>query len=258
MVADEVKYPAGFGFKDVVSHGISGLVVLDKSSQTVIKTPLFDDCEVALSRERHIYERLTQRGGHERILRYHGTVESGIRLEYAPNGDIRRTLCAQEKEPSMKTTPKQHQQWALQIAEALAFIHSAGVVHGDLTCHNIFLDENFNAKVADFAGSSLDGTDLLVCVAASHEYPGPTLSVKGDIFAFGSVIYEITTGAAPYKELSDDEIEARYKRGEFADTASLGQMGVVIQKCWRGQYDGFEAIIQDLKAQGENPIMPAT
>lgn len=31
MVADEVKYPFRFGLKDVVSYGISGLVVLVKA-----------------------------------------------------------------------------------------------------------------------------------------------------------------------------------------------------------------------------------
>ncbi|KAL2021761.1 hypothetical protein VTK56DRAFT_6704 [Thermocarpiscus australiensis] len=254
MAVDEIKYPAGFGLKDVVSYGISGLVVLDKASQTVIKAPLFDDCEASLSRERDIYERLTQRGGHQGILRYYGTVESGIRLEYAPNGDI-RTLYAHGKEPVMMA--KQHRQWAIQIVEALAFIHSAGVVHGDLTCHNIFLDKNFNAKVADFAGPSLDGSELLVSVAASHEYPGSTLSTQGDIFAFGSVVYEIMTGNAPYKGLADDEIESRYKRGEFADTASLGVVGTVIRKCWLGQYDGFESVAQDLKAQDKTFPAPS-
>lgn len=33
----------------------------------------------------------------------------------------------------------------------------------------MFLDKNFSVKVANFAGSSLDGAELLVTVAASHE-----------------------------------------------------------------------------------------
>ncbi|AEO64155.1 86ccf4b5-c30d-4d6c-b62b-5dcc89d42aa0 [Thermothielavioides terrestris] len=157
MAVDEVKYPPGFGSADVVSYGISGLVVLDKDSQTVIKTPLFDDCELSLSRERDIYERLTERGGHQGLLRYYGTVGAGIRLEYAPNGDI-RTWYARGKEPG--TTVEQRREWAIQIAEALGFVHSAGVIHGDLICRNIFLDKDLRAKVADFAGSSLDGAEL--------------------------------------------------------------------------------------------------
>jgi hypothetical protein len=44
-----------------------------------------------------------------------------------------------------------------------------------------------------------------MAVTASHEYPGPTLSVQGDIFAFGSVLYEIITGNAPYADSAEDE-----------------------------------------------------
>ncbi|KAK4147640.1 kinase-like protein [Dichotomopilus funicola] len=218
METDEIKYPVGSSLKDLVSYGISGLVVLDKASQTVIKTPLSDDCEDALARERDIYARLTERGGHPGILRYHGTI-----------------------------TTKLHQRWTMQIAEALAFVHSAGVVHGDLTCHNVFLDGELNAKLADFAGSSLDGSGLLVCVAASHEYPGPTMSTQGDTFAFGSVLYEIVTGDSPFKGLPDGEIENRYKKGQFADTSSLGKMGVIIRNCWLGKYNGFDPLLRDLK-----------
>ncbi|KAH6634386.1 kinase-like domain-containing protein [Chaetomium sp. MPI-SDFR-AT-0129] len=247
METDEIKYPAGFGFKDLVSYGISGLVVLDKASQTVIKKPLSDDCEEALARARDIYARLTERGGHPGILRYHGTVESGIRLQYAPNGDIRAFLTFRPPKQGLEITTKLHQRWAMQIAEALAFVHSAGVVHGDLTCHNVFLDGELNAKLADFAGSSLDGSGLLVCVAASHEYPGPTMSTQGDIFAFGSVLYEIVTGDSPFKGLPDDEIENRYKNGQFAGTSSLEKMGIIIRNCWLEKYNDLDPLLRDLK-----------
>lgn len=247
METDEIKYPPGFGLKDLVSYGISGLVALDKASQTVIKTPLSADCEDALARERNIYARLTQRGGHPGILRYHGPVESGIRLQYAPNGDIRAFRTFRAPKQGLEITSKLHQRWAIQIAEALAFVHSAGVVHGDLTCHNVFLGDELNAKLADFAGSSLDGSGLLVCVAASHEYPGPIMSTQGDIFAFGSVLYEIVTGYSPFKGLPDGEIENRYKKGQFADSSSLGEMGVIIRNCWLGKYNGFDPLLRDLK-----------
>jgi hypothetical protein len=53
-----------------------------------------------MSREIEVYERLTQRGGHDRVLRYHGPVESGIRLEYAANGSIRTFYTRQRRLPS--------------------------------------------------------------------------------------------------------------------------------------------------------------
>jgi serine/threonine protein kinase len=196
-----------------------------------------------VSREIDIYERLSQRGGHEGILRYYGTVEKGIRLEYAPNGNLRSF----QKRQKDCIDGSRRLKWAAQIAEALDFVHKAGVIHGDLGCHNTFLDEHLNAKLADFAGSSLDGSELLVGVAPSHEYPGPALSTQGDIFAFGAVVYEIMTEEPPYGGLSEVEINSRYRKGEFADTASLGEMGTIIRKCWTGQYAGFTPLAQHLR-----------
>lgn len=143
---------------------------------------------------------------------------------------------------------EQRLRWATQVAEAIEFIHGAGVIHGDLTCANIFLDGNLDAKLADFAGSSIDGCPLLIAVTASHEYPGELLSVQGDLFAFGSVLYEIMTGGVPYDGRSDNEIGALYLKGEFPDTRSPPQsIGEVIGKCWKGEYGRCEAVVNDLR-----------
>lgn len=40
----------------------------------------------------------------------------------------------------------------------------------------VFLDKDLNVKLADFAGSSIDGSPLLIAVTASYEYSGPLLS----------------------------------------------------------------------------------
>lgn len=56
----------------------------------------------------------------------------------------------------------------MQIAETLRFIHRAGVIYGDLTSANVFIDNNFNPKVANFARSSLDQSPLLIKSSASY------------------------------------------------------------------------------------------
>ena len=106
--------------------------------------------------------------------------------------------------------------------------------------------ENLNAKLADFAGSSIDASPLLVAVTPSHEYPGNPLSVQGDLFAFGSMLYEIMTGHAPYDNLAEREINSRYMNGVFPETGSLQGVGYIIQKCWRSRYKECEGIISDL------------
>ncbi|RSL95561.1 hypothetical protein CDV31_013835 [Fusarium ambrosium] len=240
MATNDIQYPSGFSLKDVVGWGTTGLVVLDRSTRTVIKTPLDQENAALISREQQIYERLNEKGGHRGLLNYLGTFEAGIRLEYASNHNLRSVN--KEKQIS----EKQRISWAIQIVEAIDFIHTAGIIHGDLTCANV-LDEDFNAKLADFAGSSIDGSPLLVGITPSHESPGSLLSIQGDLFAFGSILYEILTTQVPYDGKDDDEIQSLYMSGVFPDTSSLGAMGYIIRKCWLGKYPGSKALLHDLK-----------
>ncbi|OCK91844.1 uncharacterized protein K441DRAFT_573234, partial [Cenococcum geophilum 1.58] len=55
-----------------------------------------------------------------------------------------------------------------EIADTVAFIYSNGVIHRDLQCCNILLDQDLHTKVADFSSLSLDGSALLVTVAYSY------------------------------------------------------------------------------------------
>lgn len=240
---DDIQYPSGFGLSDVIAWGTTGLVVLDRPSNTVIKTP-FDPqnerCMKQIARERDVYERFIRRGGHEGVLAFYGPFERGLRLEFAPNFTLRAY------NQDHHTDREQRLRWAVQIARAIKFIHGAGVIHGDLTCANIYLDKDLNARVGDFAGSSLDGSPLLVLVTESHAFPGSPLSIQADLFAFGSVIYEIMTTHCPYDGLDETEITARYASGKFPETESLGAVGTIINKCWQGTYSASDDIINDL------------
>ena len=51
--------------------------------------------------------------------------------------------------------------WILQLTDVLKYIHSRGVVHGDILYYNILLDKHLNAKLIDFASSLIDRSPLL-------------------------------------------------------------------------------------------------
>ncbi|EUC40890.1 hypothetical protein COCMIDRAFT_107621 [Bipolaris oryzae ATCC 44560] len=238
-----IEYPTGFGSKDIVAYGNTGMVCLDAASQTIIKTPHDETHADSLQVERRIYERFEERGGHEGLLRYHGPFDRfGIRLEYAPGFNLCSTLSSR-----MDISFAQRLRWVQQITDALSFVHSVRVIHGDLTCSNVFLTKELDAKLGDFGGSSLDGSSLLVAVTESHRYPGELLSTHADIFALGSVIYHIMTGTAPYHGLSDEQIDTLFQKSEFPSTISLGPVGQVITKCWQAKYDSAEAVSNDIR-----------
>ena len=246
-MSDDLQVPSGFEMKDLVAWGNTGLIFLDKSSCTVVKIPHGPHNSEDMAIERRIYERLNKDGGHDGILRYYGTYESGIRLEYACNHSVWSFLNKRGEKIDMT----QRLRWAGQVASALAYAHSKRVIHGDLTWGNILLDADLRARLSDFGGSSLDGSPLIVAVAESHMYPGPgpITSIQGDIFALGSTIYEFMTGVSPFDDLEDEEIELRYSKGVFPDTTGLGLIGDVVKQCWTQKYCDCQDIIEDIRGR---------
>lgn len=219
------------------------MVYLDSSSNTVVKFPHQVEEEPAIEVERQIYERLEQHGGHEGLLKYYGTFESGIRLEYASKHGIRKYMQNHE------VTTKQRLRWAQQVTSALAFVHSMNIIHADLTCGNISLNDNLHAKLLDFSGSSLDGSKPMVVVTASHRYPRDDLkSTQADLFALGSTFYEIVTGKPPYHGLGLKEMEITdlIKRDKFPDTKDLGPMGDIIRRCWQGRFTSADDVLKGM------------
>ncbi|CAK9140446.1 unnamed protein product [Ilex paraguariensis] len=178
-----------------------------------------------------------------RLLGYCIEAEQPLMIyEYISNGTLHDHL---HRKYSIFLDWKARLRIALQTAEALAYLHSAvytPVYHRDVKSTNILLDEDFNAKVADFGLSRLARPGLShvsTCAQGTLGYLDPEyyrnyqLNDKSDVYSYGVVLLELLTSqrAIDFSRDQDDVnlaiyVSQRANSGfimEVVDTQLLGE-----------------------------------
>lgn len=87
--------------------------------------------------------------------------------------------------------------YAIQIAYGISFMHSCGLIHGDLKPQNVFLSGN-NIKVGDFGTSSVldkqylrDDFSYTPIYAAPEQKLKAKISIASDLYSFGLLLWEM-------------------------------------------------------------------
>jgi len=124
----------------------------------------------------------------------------------------------------------------------------------------MLLDYNGTLKIADFAGSLVKGCDLPPSVdyEVESKLPGEVEpSIRTDLFALGSAIYEMITKRPPYKGKSYAEIQRSFMSDRFPqDFENFEDLRPIVEQCWgKGgrYYASADEVLSDLHKLGPWP-----
>jgi serine/threonine-protein kinase len=130
--------------------------------------------------------------------------------EYVPGETLKTAIAGRALNPRLALDH------GIQLADALAEAHAAGVVHGDIRPDNIVVTPKGNAKFLDFGlgawtgsgtarseasaalAADIDAAPDTVAYMSPEQVLGEQVDYRTDIFSLGAVVFEMFTGAPPF------------------------------------------------------------
>lgn len=160
--------------------------------------------------------RIARRITHPNVVRAYDMGESGrirfLTMEYVPGTTLRELLDRKgrvELAPGLQLTK--------QIFRGLMAVHQEGIIHGDLKPHNVMVTGGGVVKLMDFgvaraAGGQHESADVTIGTPrymSPEQARGLSLDERSDIYSAGVLMFEIFTGAPPFR---DDDINILMRR----------------------------------------------
>ncbi|KAJ9174796.1 hypothetical protein P3X46_013401 [Hevea brasiliensis] len=162
---------------------------------------------------------------HPNIVKYYGTEEEeskvNIFLELISTGSLRQVY------KCFKLKDSQVSHYSKQILEGLKYLHERKVVHRDIKCANILVDEKGCVKITDFGLARVAELNSLMksrhgtipwmapeVIKRDKEY-----GFKADIWSFGCTVLEMLIGNIPYSHLKNlnANLELEVQKGSIID-----------------------------------------
>ena len=194
----------------------------------------------------------------------------GLVVEYCSGGDLREALDADD---ATSIDEAQRRSWLSDIALGMAYLYSKSVEHRDLKSLNVLLDGARRCKVTDFGLSKSESLATAATQATAGgeakgtpAYMAPELlqhnifTEKGDVYAYGMIVFEVLTGDTPWSGLNHMQIMMQVciqKGRPKIDGVAPADLVALMQRCWDHEPDArppFAAIKAELRGGPDTPV----
>ncbi|KAK9289265.1 hypothetical protein L1049_017741 [Liquidambar formosana] len=212
--AELERATGGFKEESQVGKGSFSCVfkgVLKDGTVVAVKRAIMSSDMKKNSKEFHTELDLLSRLNHAHLLNLLGYCEEGgerlLVYEFMAHGSLHQHLHGKNKALKEQLDWVRRVTIAVQAARGIEYLHGYAcppVIHRDIKSSNILIDEEHNARVADFGLSLLgpadSGSPLAELPAGTLGYLDPEyyrlhyLTTKSDVYSFGVLLLEILSG----------------------------------------------------------------
>ncbi|PKY31560.1 kinase-like protein [Rhizophagus irregularis] len=192
---------------------------------------------------------------HTNIIKFFGITKREnstylLILEYANSGTLGNYL----KDYFNKLDWNMRLQFAIQIADAVSYIHQYDIIHCDLHSDNILIHQN-TIKLADLGLSSrLNQKDILGIVP----YVDPQnfqKQINSNVYSVGVLLWEISSGQKPFKSYEYSFLKlmleiSKGRRESLIPNTPTDYINIYT-KCWQNNPDDrpdMQKVFSDLKS----------
>ncbi|MBI3181337.1 MAG: serine/threonine protein kinase [Myxococcales bacterium] len=168
---------------------------------------------------------------HPNIVALHGIGRAGavpfIVMKYLPG----TTLGEHRKRRGGRLSISEMLRLLRQVCAGLACLHSHGLIHRDVKPSNVFVGEDGHITILDLGIArdlSLPALTQPGVMVGTPHYMAPEqivgrgeLDHRADLYSLGAVVYELVTGAPPFKGGSDFEVLRAHVRAPVPDASAV-------------------------------------
>ncbi len=256
------KARSRFELREEVGRGAWSIVLkaydreLDETVALKVLPSNFSENEVAVESFKN-EAKLARRLSHPRIVRLYDIGEESNRkylsMEYIQGKNLQVIIAMREKIPPLETIAI-----ATQIADALQYAHSKGVLHRDIKPANIIITFDDIVKITDFGIASvvsqsephsagyLAGTPLYM---SPEQIEGKVCTPTSDLYSLGIVIYEMLSGSPPFTtgDIAYHHVHSSPPPLRDIPSALTKVVFKCLQKKPEDRYSSADEVIKELK-----------